>query len=164
MFVYDTFVQLTVVVYSTDPRVYVFLLLSYFITRSNTLPKISNSTTMCTKEHVFHACGHWGQDRFLGEPCVRSRIVAGRPTACIYKEIVGMANSKKLCPTCRKFAEDTTTQWSPSPWTGHLSTFSNAVPEHLQPKFRTRRLSLERMHSGLTSHGNMSLGDRVRIG
>lgn len=43
---------------------------------SNHTPIISTPRKMCYTESVFHlACGHWGQDRFVGEPCVRARPV-----------------------------------------------------------------------------------------
>lgn len=57
---------------------------------------------MCYVEHVYHqACRHWGRDRFVGEPCCRSRFANGYPVACTYAEKMGSVNSNELCPDCK---------------------------------------------------------------
>ncbi|KAF2203595.1 hypothetical protein GQ43DRAFT_256662 [Delitschia confertaspora ATCC 74209] len=57
---------------------------------------------MCHTEHVFHRpCCHWGRERFVGEPCIRSRVVGGRHTGCGYKESLGATNSNEYCCECR---------------------------------------------------------------
>jgi hypothetical protein len=58
---------------------------------------------MCYMEDIFHTkCGHWGRQRFSGEPCIRSRIVDGRHTGCSYLEVIGMANSDQPCWLCKR--------------------------------------------------------------
>jgi hypothetical protein len=57
---------------------------------------------MCYISHVYHRpCRHWGRDRFVGEPCYRSRRVDGYAVACTYAENVGSVNSSELCGECR---------------------------------------------------------------
>ena len=59
--------------------------------------------TMCYVEDVFHVkCGHWGRRRFVGEPCVRSRTVKGKPTGCFEVEVVGMSNCNQVCWLCKR--------------------------------------------------------------
>lgn len=58
---------------------------------------------MCELEDVYHSCGHWGPQRFINEPCIRSRTtVSGHTLPCDYKETNGMANSKDLCSSCKR--------------------------------------------------------------
>lgn len=58
---------------------------------------------MCAIEDVFHnTCGHWGQQKFSGEPCIRSRSVSGIAIRCSYHEVIGMANSKDPCWLCKR--------------------------------------------------------------
>ena len=57
---------------------------------------------MCGLEDVYHSCGHWGAQRFIDEPCIRSRTVSGHTLPCDYKETNGMANSKDLCSACKR--------------------------------------------------------------
>jgi len=65
-------------------------------------PKNSNAQKMCHTEHVFHRpCRHWGRERFVGEPCCRSRIVNGRHTGCGYIENLGSSNSDEYCHDCQ---------------------------------------------------------------
>jgi hypothetical protein len=57
---------------------------------------------MCYIEHVYHvSCRHWGRDRFVGEPCCRSRFVDGHGVACAYAEDMGSISSSELCSNCR---------------------------------------------------------------
>jgi hypothetical protein len=56
---------------------------------------------MCRTLNVFHlSCKHWGRDRFLGEPCARSRLVNGVWRPCTYVELCGADNTWALCPRC----------------------------------------------------------------
>lgn len=57
---------------------------------------------MCYISHVYHQpCCHWGRDRFVGEPCCRSKCVSGHVVACTYAECLGSSNSSELCSECR---------------------------------------------------------------
>jgi len=68
---------------------------------------------MCQIEHVFHTpCSHWGRERFVGEPCIRSRVVEGRHVGCGYIENLGSTNSKELCYDC-KYREVKGPGWRP---------------------------------------------------
>ncbi|KAF2874410.1 hypothetical protein BDV95DRAFT_332087 [Massariosphaeria phaeospora] len=68
---------------------------------------------MCFTEHVYHqSCRHWGRERFVGEPCPRSRIVDGRHTGCSYVENLGSTNSKDYCFNCR-YLETQGGSWRP---------------------------------------------------
>ncbi|KAF2397554.1 hypothetical protein EJ06DRAFT_559105 [Trichodelitschia bisporula] len=60
---------------------------------------------MCHMEHILHTCGHWGPERFIGEPCVRSRTSDGHQLGCLYKELLGMANSDAMCRSCQRLAD-----------------------------------------------------------
>jgi hypothetical protein len=98
---------------------------------------------MCITEHVYHSCGHWGQEQFIGEPCIRSRVISGQRIGCIYKETVGMANSREPCASCR----ECTPYGTFSPWVYTHPSWSNNTREHLSmgqtqaAKFKTRALS-----------------------
>ena len=61
-----------------------------------------DTVTMCRMEHVYHACGHWGRDRFLdGHPSYCSRLVGERYLPCGDNDVRGMTNSKEPCAQCR---------------------------------------------------------------
>jgi hypothetical protein len=102
--------------------------------------------TMCITEHIYHSCGHWGKERFVGEPCVRSRVVCGQHMGCSYKETVGMANTGERCLNCKKYIPISlfdpfepgfhlNHSRSKSPW----STFPSGQSRH--PQSKVRRLS-----------------------
>jgi hypothetical protein len=56
---------------------------------------------MCNLEHTYYIlCHHWGRNRFVGEPCIRSRYMGSTPLGCSYQEIIGMVNLCSLCPRC----------------------------------------------------------------
>jgi hypothetical protein len=57
---------------------------------------------MCQLEDIYHSCGHWGPQRFIGEHCIRSRTVSGHILPCDYKETNGMSNSEDFCPSCKR--------------------------------------------------------------
>jgi hypothetical protein len=70
-----------------------------------------NEQYMCYIEHVYHRpCCHWGRDRFIGEPCCRSRFANGFPIACTYAENIGSADNNELCSDCKYRLA------SPEPW------------------------------------------------
>lgn len=57
---------------------------------------------MCYVEHVYHRpCRHWGRDRFVGDPCCRSRFANGYHVPCTYADNMGSVNSNELCGDCR---------------------------------------------------------------
>jgi len=61
-----------------------------------------DTVNMCRMEHVYHACGHWGRDRFLdGHPSYCSRLVGQRYLPCGDNDVRGMTNSKEPCAQCR---------------------------------------------------------------
>jgi hypothetical protein len=67
---------------------------------------------MCRIEHVFHACGCWGPNRFV-DICIRSRrdSVTGIEIGCGYHETIGMANIEESCIHCIKLGPKATL-WS----------------------------------------------------
>ncbi|RDI80334.1 hypothetical protein Vi05172_g9701 [Venturia inaequalis] len=58
---------------------------------------------MCELEDVYHTpCGHWGSQRFIHSPCIRSHTTStGHILPCHDKDINGMSNSKESCSACK---------------------------------------------------------------
>lgn len=101
--------------------------------------KVFNLTTvnMCHTEHVFHRpCRHWGRERFVGEPCIRSRLVNGRHTGCSYRESLGSTNSNDYCCDC-KYRQAKGGYWRP------FADISNRGWAQIEKKAKQRALSSE---------------------
>ena len=92
---------------------------------------------MCHTEHVFHRpCCHWGRERFVGEPCIRSRLVNGRHTGCSYRESLGSTNSNDYCCDC-KYRQAKGGYWRP------FADISNGGWAQIEKKAKQRASSSE---------------------
>ncbi|KAF2193718.1 hypothetical protein K469DRAFT_241304 [Zopfia rhizophila CBS 207.26] len=92
---------------------------------------------MCHTEHVFHRpCHHWGRERFVGEPCIRSRVVNGRRTGCGYIECLGSVNSNELCSDC-KYRQTRGGGWTP------FADISNDGWAKIEERIRQRSMRLD---------------------
>lgn len=92
---------------------------------------------MCHTEHVFHRpCCHWGRERFVGEPCIRSRLVNGRYTGCSYRESLGSTNSNDYCCDC-KYRQAKGGYWRP------FADISNGGWAQIEKKAKQRASSSE---------------------
>ena len=95
---------------------------------------------MCHTEHVFHRpCCHWGRERFVGEPCIRSRLVNGRHTGCSYRESLGSTNSNDYCCDC-KYRQAKGGYWRP------FADISNGGWAQIEKKAKQRASSSEYSH------------------
>jgi hypothetical protein len=140
---------------TADNRTVVFSLGSIFLSCLYVVQRYSQNicfvfsnirlVSMCITEHVHHSCGHWGQERFIGEPCIRSRKVADQHMGCAYKEIIGMANSSEPCFNCKKYLLSSFTNFDPPlrpkpSWSNTpRSSFSSGQTQ--TPAAKHRRLS-----------------------
>ncbi|KAF2493468.1 hypothetical protein BU16DRAFT_563626 [Lophium mytilinum] len=92
---------------------------------------------MCHTEHVYHTpCSHWGRTRFVGDPCIRSRVVNGRHTGCSYVESLGTCNSSELCHECQ-YREALGGSWRP------FAGISDGGWREIEEKVRKRSVGLE---------------------
>ena len=73
----------------------------------------NSPSTMCYYEEPFHkTCGHWGNERFVGDPCCRSKIVVDRHVGCDNPQTLGAVNAIGDCPTCKRRVENDR-RWMP---------------------------------------------------
>jgi hypothetical protein len=97
---------------------------------------LSTERNMCYIEHVYHRpCCHWGRDRFVGEPCCRSRFSNDYPIACTYAENIGSVNSSELCSNC-KYRLTTGGAWRP--FANVLVVMRTRSKEKLQHEMKER--------------------------